>query len=205
MNVIVNKRPETKLKRRANETIEEKAYQRWWQRTYRYQTSDLSIDPFLKLPASDNGQLRRAREALLKPRGTKDFSRHRFLKLEKSEAKGSITLKALARAADALDCELVYAIRPKSKKRYSRVIWDQILPEVTSAWWFTSRPEHAKHLALAPAAIRIFCRRKYRRIQAPALACASRSPYAIPPCCAYTRSAVVTADRRRRRASPHLA
>jgi predicted DNA-binding mobile mystery protein A len=36
-----------------------------------------------------------------------------FDSLEKSEAAGAITLKSLKRAADAMDCDLVYAVIPR--------------------------------------------------------------------------------------------
>lgn len=36
-----------------------------------------------------------------------------FDALEKSEASGAITLKSLKRAADAMDCDLVYAVVPR--------------------------------------------------------------------------------------------
>jgi len=36
-----------------------------------------------------------------------------FAKLEKAEASGAISLKTLERAADALDCDLVYALLPR--------------------------------------------------------------------------------------------
>lgn len=37
----------------------------------------------------------------------------RIYKIEKAEAEGSLTLDSLQRAANALDCELVYALVPK--------------------------------------------------------------------------------------------
>lgn len=38
----------------------------------------------------------------------------RISELEKSEVQGGITLKSLRRAAEAMDCELVYALVPKA-------------------------------------------------------------------------------------------
>ena len=51
---------------------------------------------------------------------TRQFARRigivqsRAVDIEKSEVKGSITLDSLARAARALDCELVYALVPRN-------------------------------------------------------------------------------------------
>lgn len=41
-------------------------------------------------------------------------SQQRALVIEQAETSGSITLASLARAADALDCELIYAVVPRT-------------------------------------------------------------------------------------------
>jgi hypothetical protein len=46
---------------------------------------------------------------------------------------------------------LVYAIRPKQKVRFSRIIWEKILPEAVSHHWVKSRPPVQKGKALAAA------------------------------------------------------
>jgi predicted DNA-binding mobile mystery protein A len=43
-----------------------------------------------------------------------EVTRQHVAFMEKSEAEERITLKSLKRAAEALDCELVYAVVPKS-------------------------------------------------------------------------------------------
>lgn len=43
-----------------------------------------------------------------------DVSQPRVVEIEKAEAKGAITLDSLERAAQALNCRLVYAIVPKT-------------------------------------------------------------------------------------------
>lgn len=47
--------------------------------------------------------------------GEPGISGNSVLVLERNEAKGSITLDTLERAADALDCTLVYALIPKTE------------------------------------------------------------------------------------------
>lgn len=42
--------------------------------------------------------------------------------LERSEQKGSITLQRLKEAAAALDCDLVYAVVPRSRAEFSRAV-----------------------------------------------------------------------------------
>jgi predicted DNA-binding mobile mystery protein A len=65
------------------------------------------------------GWLRAVREALglsLEKVATKlgGVNRRRILAFEESEANDRITLRSLRRVAEAMDCELVYAIVPKS-------------------------------------------------------------------------------------------
>jgi transcriptional regulator with XRE-family HTH domain len=93
---------------------------------------DLEIYPFLKLTSQTSG-LRKAREALMIP--TEKISkilkvtRQSYSRLEKSETSGSIGLNKLKKAAAALDCELIYAVVPKSRKRFCEIIWWQIFYE----------------------------------------------------------------------------
>lgn len=46
--------------------------------------------------------------------GRIDVETSRIPELEKAEVHGNITLRSLRRAAEAMDCELVYAIVPKT-------------------------------------------------------------------------------------------
>lgn len=48
--------------------------------------------------------------------------------LEKSEADGTISLNSLRKAAEAMDCELVYAIIPKDKVTPAEKIWEVLYP-----------------------------------------------------------------------------
>lgn len=81
---------------------------------------DRSLEPFRAakaIPRPQRGWLRAIREALGvsasevgRALGT---SRQLPLQLEKAEAEDRITLKSLRAAANALDCDLVYALVPK--------------------------------------------------------------------------------------------
>jgi len=68
---------------------------------------------------------------------------------EKSEMKGTITLEKMRRVAEAMDCEFVYAIRPKQRILFSHVIWKQLLKESLNHWWVRSRSPNRKAQALA--------------------------------------------------------
>jgi predicted DNA-binding mobile mystery protein A len=47
-------------------------------------------------------------------------TRQAVVDLERREARGAVTLGALRRAADALDCEVVYALVPRTTLREAR-------------------------------------------------------------------------------------
>ncbi len=76
------------------------------------------LQPLIKNPAPKSGWLRAIRSSLGLPAvilakkiGVKPAS---LSELEHSEANGTITLNSLRRVATAMDCELVYAIVPRS-------------------------------------------------------------------------------------------
>jgi hypothetical protein len=50
-----------------------------------------------------------------------------YSRLELSEEAETITLNKLRMAAEALDCELVYAIRPKCRKPFAEIIWAGVI------------------------------------------------------------------------------
>jgi predicted DNA-binding mobile mystery protein A len=82
---------------------------------------DRSLAPFQAArqePRPRRGWLRAIREGLgltLAEMGAKAReSRQHVLRFEKAEVNDNITLGSLRRLADAMDCELVYAIVPKS-------------------------------------------------------------------------------------------
>ena len=49
---------------------------------------------------------------------------------ERAEEGGTITLNNLRKCAEAMDCELVYALRPKDGESPARRIWNLLLKEV---------------------------------------------------------------------------
>ena len=94
-----------------NDTIRQRARQRLDERL-------VALKPENRLTPPPKGWIRAIRDALgmtgpqfaarlsIKPQSVAD--------IEKSEATGSIQLKTLSRAAEALDCTLVYALVPKT-------------------------------------------------------------------------------------------
>lgn len=90
---------------------------------------DREIESFLGVDSTDP-TLKRAREALLlttrSAAAKMNISAQSLSRLEKNEEQGTITLNSLKMAAEALDCDLVYAIVPKNRKRFSLQIWKRL-------------------------------------------------------------------------------
>jgi predicted DNA-binding mobile mystery protein A len=90
-------------------------------RNLRLKQLDRTLEPFRiaqRVARPQRGWLRAIREAAgisaSKMARTLGTSRQLPLQLEKAEAEDRITLKSLRAAANALDCDLVYALVPKA-------------------------------------------------------------------------------------------
>lgn len=90
-------------------------------RNLRLKQLDRTLEPFRaarRISRPQKGWLRAIREAVGISAGdlarTLGTSRQLPLQLEKAEAEDRITLKSLRTAANALDCDLVYALVPKA-------------------------------------------------------------------------------------------
>lgn len=135
----------------------ESAYWFWW-RHYRFQEADALVKPVLAedvraWTAGVFGWLRLARRALninIKEMAFRlGISRQAYTRLENSELQGQITLSKLQEVAIAMNCELVFAIRPSTHQSFSRVIWQQIYPGTRAAVWVRDLPNwrRAAHFA----------------------------------------------------------
>ena len=120
---------------------------RTWIKNYEFTQTDSDIEAFLSESISSfcEGQgswLKRAREGLFlsadRVARKLGVSRAAYSKYEANEKSGAISLATLARAAEALDCELVYAIRPKNRKIFSEIIWNQLIEESKGHTWVKS-------------------------------------------------------------------
>jgi transcriptional regulator with XRE-family HTH domain len=99
---------------------------------------DWKLRPFLSelIDSNDRRWLKRSRTALqlsgetiAKRAGT---SRSAYSATERAEPEGAVTLEALRTYAQAMDCELVYAIRPKSRLTYSKHLWQCVQKEAVT-------------------------------------------------------------------------
>ncbi len=151
----------------------EKAYKLW---VSKRSTVDVEhvVHPFLSesiLPFSNGsiGWLKTARIELSLSGATVakklDLTRSAYARYEDSEMQGTITLATLAKAAAAMECELVYAIRLKSRKHFSRIIWDTVLPIAIQHSWVRSCNPKRKSEALVFIVRRLFSQSKFRKQQ----------------------------------------
>ena len=110
---------------------------RYWLMKYTAREAEEPLRPFLSekikpFVIGEQGQLKTARKGLFLSAATVaaklKVARAAYSKYEECEERGAVTMATLAKAAEAMDCELVYAIRPKSKKNFSNIIWAILLP-----------------------------------------------------------------------------
>ena len=107
--------------------ILKRAFIDWWIRDYPHKRIDTEVLPYLELPAHKFGWIKSTRESLFLSSKTVakrlSMDHAAYLRLETREQEGRVTLKYLARVAQAMDCELIYAIRPKERVRFSYTTW----------------------------------------------------------------------------------
>lgn len=78
-----------------------------------------------------------------------NISKGTYTKYEEHEQKGTITLASLARAAEAMDCELVYGLRPRNQKRISIGIWQSLAKVALEHGWLQKCDQRKRANALA--------------------------------------------------------
>jgi transcriptional regulator with XRE-family HTH domain len=105
-------------------------YELWYMRYYIHYAADRCIEPFLTVPVCGPWLMAARRAQFLsvtRLASQLGVSRAAYRKLESSEEAGTISLANLKRSAQAMDCELVYAIRPKSRKLFSHSVWEILM------------------------------------------------------------------------------
>lgn len=132
-----------------------------WHKNYNLKEIDTLIAPFLNedmLPfkGGNPGWLKKARLALFLSSQTiankLGVQRTAYSQYEQSEEKGSISLATLAKAAEAMNCELVYAIRPKAQTSFSDTIWKILLKTALHHPWLKKCDQKRRANALASIA-----------------------------------------------------
>ena len=147
---------------------------RYWFLKYTAREAEALLSPFLSekikpFAIGDQGWLKTARTGLFLSAAAVaenlNVARAAYSKYEECEERGSITLSTLAKAADAMDCELVYAIRPKNKKHFSSIIWEKLLPPSLLHPWLKKCDPKKRGEALAFIATKHMSDPEFRKKQ----------------------------------------
>jgi len=129
-------------------------FMKWQIRNYPYRAADKFAVALQEIYGECT--IKMARQALFKTASTisqkMKITKSAFSKIERAEDRGHITLNTLRKVAEAMECELVYAIRPKNQKIFSQVIWDSLLPEARLRTWQSVCDPKNKSGALAAVA-----------------------------------------------------
>ncbi|MEZ0390705.1 MAG: helix-turn-helix domain-containing protein [Pseudobdellovibrionaceae bacterium] len=147
-----------------------KAYWIWRQLQARANL-DERVEPFLTIPSQNliSDWLRTIRESkeISISQAAKKAEVHKatYAALEKSETAKKISLQTLEKMAEALGCELVYGIRPKSQMPLSLQMWRQILPYALQSYQKRMRSSQIKPMVLARIANQLMEDPKFRRAQ----------------------------------------
>ena len=88
-----------------------------------------------------------------------------FSRLEKNDLVGNIKLSSLAKAANAMDCELIYFFRLKSHRSYADEIWNILLPKASQNGMFRAARGDRKQRALYGSVKREMARPAVARAQ----------------------------------------
>lgn len=157
-----------------------KAYQKWLYSydPYHYTTQNCSqrLEPYLapkirsaSFPTQYPGWIRHTRRGLQLSRTSLakklKVSRITYSQYEEGEENGSISLLKISQVAEALDCEFVYAIRPKNKKSISQIIWEKLLPLSLQHPWLNKCDQKRRSDALAAIARNWLTETKFRKSQ----------------------------------------
>lgn len=93
------------------------------------------------------------------------YAQYAYCRLEKDEPEGCVSLEVMKAAAEAMDCELIYFIRPKKHKTFSEEIWASVLPEAMKHPAVWNCVKHRRGFRLADLAVQAMRTPKFRRRQ----------------------------------------
>lgn len=140
-----------------------------WRLGYEFKNLDNELEPFL-----NNTTICKRKDWLKSARRALQFSTNgiakklklstqAYSKLETSEQLGSISITTLEKAADALNCELIYILRPKTMQTFSQIVWKKLLSQAANHPWVQTRPVPYKRRAIAAIARELIKDPKFRR------------------------------------------
>jgi transcriptional regulator with XRE-family HTH domain len=117
------------------------------------------LDEVLFEDLPENGWLKTCREALLLSQAEMasrlKISKQGYAKLEENEINSTVSIANMQKAAEAMGCEFVYRVRPKNRRKFSEIVWAQILPQAMKVYKFRMRTQKLKPLVLARIALNL--------------------------------------------------
>lgn len=141
-----------------------------WTHRYAHREFEKDLQPFLEgsfRAPPPLGWIRQAREAQLLSMETvarrAGITRAAWKKWEENENKGGLSLASLRKAAQALDCELVYGLRPKSGKSFSAQLWNELSKPALELYKRRTRSQKINPLVLANIVNRLLTDPKFRK------------------------------------------
>jgi len=154
-------------------TLEERVRRAFfgWYYEYAFQNLDQQVEPFLKPEIKsyselEKGRLKEARTALFLSTDSVakklGISRQSYNQFEISEANGSISLENLNKMAEAMNCELVYAIRPKNQKPFSSTVW-KILSDAAAPYSISPRNLNSLDRSISAIAKNFMASNEFRK------------------------------------------
>lgn len=149
------------------------AYNMWFFKNFPFQNEEKYLEPFLNDTVSiclnSKSWLKVCRESLQlsSSRVAKNLgiTPQAYRLYELGEKNKTISLAKLAAAAEAMDCELIYVIRPKVRKRFSVIIWEKVLPKALRHPWLKSCDQKRKAFALCYIVTQLIRNPQFRKEQ----------------------------------------
>jgi hypothetical protein len=142
----------------------EYAYRLWYKELYPEKDVDDAVSEFLEINAPSI-TLADARRALFLSTRTMairlKISQPTYVGFERQEKLGAVQLKTLKRAAEAMDCEFIYCVRPK--ERFSRLIWTQLVREAMARHHIAKTTMSPRAVVLAIRAVETMMDIDFRR------------------------------------------
>ncbi len=130
------------------------AYHKW--RCARYRHSKTDNVAIATIDIERSGFAGAARKALFLKAETvakkMGASKSKYSKLETAEQSGDCTTNQIRDMAKAMDCELIYVVRPRGQELFSERIWRRLLPEALHRFQFRKCNPLNKSGALAAIA-----------------------------------------------------
>jgi transcriptional regulator with XRE-family HTH domain len=150
----------------------------FWLPYYKFLELEKDLEPFLckdlraavfPVETFRGGWLKQSREAAFisaeEAARRCGLTRSSYGRIEEREADGNVTLANLAKAAEGLNCELVYAIRPKSRQLFSHQIFKTLVKAVDQHSWLRNCDQRRRAMALAGLAATKMADPEFKRTQ----------------------------------------